>query len=134
MLQKRLSSSCMNQQATNREREDALKELISLKEELENHRLTVTFLESRSSELEKKVNSESKSREKLEFECKMLRGESSSIQNLATLKEVVEVALKDKQAELDALRAEQDKVVTHQARVMEHSKEQLTALAERVAV
>ncbi|XP_035827625.1 kinesin-like protein KIF15 isoform X2 [Aplysia californica] len=127
VLETRFARANIDLETTTRDYEEALKELGSIKEELETNRLTVSFLENHSQELEALRNLEIKKREKLEMDYNALQS-SGSMQSYQEYKEQAETNLKLKQAELEAVRAEQEQVIAQQARAMADNKEAIANL------
>lgn len=132
-MEERLGAAMINIQKTTKEFDEALKELTSLKEELETNRLTVDFLESHNAELEARVAKEVREREQLDHAYKTLRGKSSeSNQSYQAFKEQAECSIKMKQAELESVRAEQERMIMQQGHVIHQNKEAMASLVGRL--
>ncbi|GFN80030.1 kinesin-like protein kif15, partial [Plakobranchus ocellatus] len=131
-LEAKVLKSNIDLEKTTRDYEESLKELGSVKEELEMARVTISFIESHALELEELRNQEIKKREKLEQEYKALQSSSGDYQEY---KNQAQANLDQKDAQLEKAlkeKAEQDKLLEQREKAIEESKEMVSTLMNRI--
>ncbi|KAK3745794.1 hypothetical protein RRG08_030668 [Elysia crispata] len=131
-LESKVLKANIDLERTTRDYEEALKELGSVKEELEMARVTVSFIESHALELEALRNQEIKKREKLEQDYKALQSSSGDYQEYKTQ---AQANLDLKEAQLEKAlseKAEQDKLIEQMDRVIQENKDMVSTLMSRV--
>ncbi|GFS06717.1 kinesin-like protein KIF15 [Elysia marginata] len=131
-LESKILKSNIDLERTTRDYEEALKELGSVKEELEMGRVTISFIESHALELEALRSQEIKKREKLEQEYKALQSSSGDYQEY---KNQAQANLDLKEAQLEkclAEIAEQGTLIEQKDRAIQENKDMISTLMGRV--
>lgn len=131
-LESKILKCNIDLERTTRDYEEALKELGSVKEELEMGRVTISFIESHALELEALRNQEIKKREKLEHEYKALQSSSGDYQEYKTQAQA-NLDLKEAQVEKALANIKElEKLVETKNKAIQENKEMISTLMGRV--